>query len=64
MPFLAGGLVVALILKHRVQQANRLYFFDLLGAALACVLFIPITNWLGAPTAVLFGALVAALAGV
>jgi MFS family permease len=62
VPFLAGGLVVALILKHRLEQANRLYFFDLLGAALACMLFIPLTNWLGAPTAVLVGAGVAALA--
>lgn len=64
VPFLAGGLVVGLILKHRVEEANRLYFFDLLGAALACVFFIPMTNWLGAPTAVLAGAAVAALAGV
>jgi MFS family permease len=64
VPFLAGGLAVALILKHRVEQANRLYFFDLLGAALACMLFIPLTNWLGAPTAVLVGAGVAAFAAV
>jgi len=64
VPFLTGGLVVAVILKHRVEQANRLYFFDLLGAALACMLFIPLTNWLGAPTLVLVGAGVAAFAAV
>jgi hypothetical protein len=64
IPFLAGGLVVALILTHHSAQANRLYFFDLLGAAIGCLLFIPTTNLLGAPTAVLTGAAIATLAAV
>jgi hypothetical protein len=64
IPFLLGGLVVALILSYHAEQANRLYFFDLLGAALGCLVFIPATNWLGAPTAVLAGAAVAALSAV
>jgi SAM-dependent methyltransferase len=63
VPFLCGGLVVSLILTHRTAQANRLYFFDLLGAALACLLFIPATNSLGAPTAVLVAGVVACVAG-
>src|SRR5687768_13461732 len=29
LPFFLGGLIVALLLAHRVEQANRLYFFDL-----------------------------------
>lgn len=64
VPFLAGGLVIALILTHHSEQAHRLYFFDLIGAALGCLVFIPATNWLGAPTAVLAGAAVAAAAAV
>lgn len=64
IPFLAGGLVVALILTHHAEQTNRLYFYDLLGAALGCLAFIPATNWLGAPTAVLVGAAVATLSAV
>lgn len=64
IPFLAGGLMVALILTHHAEQANRLYFFDLLGAAVGCLVFIPATNWFGAPTAVLVGAAIAAAAGV
>ncbi len=64
IPFLAGGLVVALILTHHAERANRLYFFDLLGAALGCLVFIPATNWLGAPTAVLAGAAVATLSAI
>lgn len=62
VPFVSGGLVVALLLTHRTEQANRLYFADLVGAATACLLFIPVTDWLGAPTGVLAAAAVAALA--
>jgi hypothetical protein len=62
-PFLSGGLVIALILTHYPHRANRLYALDLLGAALACVAFIPLTNLLGAPTAVLFAGSVGALGG-
>ncbi|HKO96110.1 MAG TPA: hypothetical protein VJU86_03895 [Pyrinomonadaceae bacterium] len=64
VPFFLGGLIVALLMAHRVEQVNRLYFFDLLGAALGCLAFIPLTNYLGAPTAVLVGASLGALAGV
>ncbi len=64
IPFLFGGLVVSLILTHRPAQANRLYFADLVGAALGCVALIPATNWLGAPSAVLLAAMIAATAGV
>ncbi|MFN0120968.1 MAG: hypothetical protein ACKV2V_10735 [Blastocatellia bacterium] len=64
IPFLAGGMVVALILTHHAKQANRLYFFDLLGAAVGCLLFIPATNWLGAPTAVILGAAIATASAI
>ncbi|HEX9884930.1 MAG TPA: hypothetical protein VGA70_00505 [Longimicrobiales bacterium] len=63
VPFVSGGLVIALILTHNAPRANRLYSLDLLGAALACVAFIPMTDWLGAPTAVLFAAALGALGG-
>jgi spermidine synthase len=63
IPFLFGGLTVSLILGHRARQANRLYCFDLLGAALGCLALIPATNLLGAPTAVLLAGAVAASAG-
>jgi hypothetical protein len=62
IPFLSGGITVALILTHNAERANRLYFFDLLGAALACVAFIPVTNLLGAPTAILAACGVASIA--
>lgn len=64
IPFLMGGLVVALILTHRTEQANRLYFADLAGAACACLIFIPVTDRLGAPSGVFAAAAVAAAAAV
>lgn len=64
IPFLMGGLVVALILTHRTEQANRLYFADLAGAAFACLVFIPVTDRLGAPSGVFVAAAVAAIAAV
>jgi hypothetical protein len=63
VPFLFGGLTVSLILAHRARQANRLYCFDLVGAALGCLALIPATNALGAPTAVLLAGVTAAIAG-
>jgi spermidine synthase len=63
VPFLFGGLAVSLILAHRAEHANRLYFFDLLGAALGCLVLIPATNALGAPTAILLAGTVAAASG-
>lgn len=63
LAFFCGGLVVSLILSARSAQANRYYFFDLAGAAVGCVAFIPATNLFGAPSAILLAAVAAAGAG-
>jgi len=64
VPFLAGGFVIALAFTRYSERANRLYFFDLLGAGMACLVFIPATDTLGAPSAVLLGAAIGGGAGV
>jgi hypothetical protein len=63
IPFFFGGLVVSLVLTHRAARANRMYFFDLAGAALGCLAFVPATEWFGAPSAILLGAAIAGVAG-
>jgi hypothetical protein len=63
VPFTAGGVIIAHLLSRHPQQANRLYGFDLIGAGFACVAFIPMTSWLGAPSALLFAGALAAFAG-
>jgi hypothetical protein len=64
LPFFMGGVVVSLILAHDVASAHRLYGADLAGAAAGCVAFIPLTDALGAPNAVLVTAAIASVAAV
>ncbi|MGA7742519.1 MAG: hypothetical protein ABSF35_10600 [Polyangia bacterium] len=63
VPFAAGGIIIAHLLSCHAQQTNRLYCFDLVGAGFGCLAFIPMTNWLGAPTALLFTSAAAVVAG-
>jgi spermidine synthase len=63
VPFILGGLVIAHILAFNAERAHRLYFFDLFGAGLACLLFVPLVRWVGAPSALLVAAAIAVLGG-
>jgi len=60
VPFYYGGMVVSLALYNLRERVATLYFFDLVGASLACVVLDPLLRLLGAENAVL---LVAMLAG-
>ena len=60
VPFFLGGMCISLALTHLSQQIGRLYFADLSGAALGCLLALPALATLGAPGAVIAIALLAA----
>ena len=60
-PFFFTGLVFSVVFAREVAGIGRLYGSDLVGGALACLLVVPLLNWVGAPNAVLFCA--AAMAG-
>lgn len=60
LPFLCGGFFVSLMLKVGHKEAGKVYFFDLVGAGLGCLLTIPLLKTFGGPAAVL----VAGAAGV
>lgn len=63
IPFFITGLLFSVVFAREGQQISRLYGFDLLGGALACLLLVPLLNILGAPNAVLCaGALMAVAA--
>ncbi len=62
-PMLLGGMIITLLLSFRARDVGRLYRNDLLGAAGAALLFVPFTQWLGAPTAMVVAAMLAAVAG-
>jgi hypothetical protein len=61
LPFFCSGTIVSLVISETIDRVNRVYFFDLLGAAGGCLLLIPILDWFGGPNttlsvAVLFAA--------
>jgi hypothetical protein len=52
-PFFFGGLCISLALTHYAEVVSRVYFYDMAGASLGCLLVIPALNLLGGPTAML-----------
>lgn len=60
VPFFITGLLFSIIFARETSQIARLYGFDLIGGALACILLVPILNILGAPNAVLWSAVLMA----
>ena len=57
VPFFLGGLTIAAILRRDPARVGRLYFADLLGAALGCLASPFLLSAVGAPGAILMGAL-------
>jgi hypothetical protein len=53
IPFFITGLLFSIVFARKSEQVARLYGFDLIGGAVACILLVPILNILGAPNAVL-----------
>ena len=63
LPFFFAGCVITLAIAAWTREINRVYLFDLAGAALGCLLLVPALGTLGAIDTVLLVALLAALAG-
>jgi len=63
LPFFLGGLTLALIFRSDPSRIGRLYFADLFGASLGCVVSPALLTSVGAPVAILLGAAPAALLG-
>ncbi|MCP5107755.1 MAG: hypothetical protein GY950_30485, partial [bacterium] len=64
LPFCLTGVVISLAIGRFAQNVSKLYFFDLLGSAVGCLLFLLLINYFSGPTVVLFAALIAVLAYV
>ncbi|NLH49575.1 MAG: hypothetical protein GX444_13390 [Myxococcales bacterium] len=64
LPFVAGGLFISLLLQLEAKRAGVVYFFDLIGAGLGCLLTVPLLKLFGGPAAVLVAGALAALGGV
>ena len=62
VPFFFSGLVVALLLSRLPAHVNKLYFSDLFGAGIGCLLVLPLVPALTAPGAVILAALLGLIA--
>jgi hypothetical protein len=63
-PFLAGGFALALAFTRYSAHLSRLYFWDLVGAGLACLLAVPLLSMVGGPVGLLVAGVIAAMAAV
>ncbi|MCA9670340.1 MAG: hypothetical protein KC503_32315 [Myxococcales bacterium] len=63
-PFYFSGMVVSLALYHYREDAATLYFFDLVGASLACLVLDPLLGRFGAANSVLLALILVAAAGL
>jgi spermidine synthase len=61
-PFFFTGLVFSVAFARETERIAGLYGADLVGGALACLLVVPLLNWVGAPNTVLFSATAMAVA--
>ena len=64
LPFFTGGLVVTLAISRLASRINAVYAADLTGAAMGCLVLIPLLDRLGAPGVVLTAAALALAAAV
>jgi predicted membrane-bound spermidine synthase len=64
LPFFLAGTIVSLVISETIQKVDRVYFFDLMGAAAGCLLLVPLLNHLGGPNTVIVAAVLFAAAAV
>ncbi|MCM3881422.1 MAG: hypothetical protein ND807_15040 [Vicinamibacterales bacterium] len=64
LPFFAGGAVISLAIARRSTRVNVVYGADLIGAAVGCLLLLPLMNQFGAPGVVLLAALLGSVAAL
>ena len=62
--FIAFGIIVSVLLGRAGDGVAKLYFSDLIGAGLGCVLAIPLITRLGPPRVVMLAALIFAVVGL
>lgn len=63
-PFAAAGVALATVFATKTERIGRLYFADLVGAAVGCVLIIPALIWFTPPGVVLLAGFLFAIAGI
>src|SRR5262245_18702738 len=62
--FIAFGVIVSVLLGRAGDGVGRVYFADLVGAGLGCLLAVPLISGLGPPAVIIIAALLFAVVGV
>src|SRR4051794_34223517 len=57
LPFFISGTIVSMAISETIERVNRVYFYDLAGAAAGCLLLTPLLEWLGGPATVVSSAI-------
>ncbi len=52
LPFLGAGMIVSLAISSTIERVDKVYFFDLLGAAAGCFALVGLLNTVGGPNTV------------
>jgi spermidine synthase len=65
LPFLGSGVIVSLVISETIDRVDKVYFFDLLGAAAGCLALVALLETVGGPdTVVAVSILFAAAAAI
>ena len=62
--FFAVGILFASLVVSQAEQMRRLYFWDLAGAALGCLVAVPLESTIGPPAMILFSLVLMAVLGL
>jgi hypothetical protein len=63
LPFIGAGIIVSLVINETIERVDKVYFFDLLGAAAGCLLLVALLNTIGGPNTVIAVSVLFAAAG-
>jgi len=63
LPFFLSGTIVSLVISETMERVGKIYFYDLTGAAVGCLLLILMLDFFGGPGTVLAAAILFAAAG-
>ncbi|MEJ7606961.1 MAG: hypothetical protein WKF37_12025 [Bryobacteraceae bacterium] len=61
LPFVLAGMIVSLAISETIERIDRVYFFDLIGAAGGCLVLVPFLNVFGGPNTVIAAAILFAV---
>jgi hypothetical protein len=61
VPFVLSGTILSLAIAETIKRVDRVYFYDLLGAASGCAALVPLLKWVGGPNTILIAAVLFAV---